>query len=76
MSKKLQLKLAAVAALPEGPLRDAALEPDLAPFPTSRAVWTDTPPIPGFASGGGMGGGDAAKDDAAGRPVGAGRRRK
>ena len=76
LSQKLQLKLAAVAALPEGPLRDAALEPDYTPFPSSRAVWTDTPPIAGFASGGGMGGSGESKDDAGARPVGAGRRRK
>lgn len=78
LSRKLELKLAAVAALPEGPLRAAALEPDLAPFPSSRAVWTDTPPIAGFASGGGgmAGGGGESRDDAGARPVGAGRRRK
>ena len=65
LSKKLELKLAALRRLPEGTLRDAALEPDLAPFPSSSAVWTDTPPIAGFATGGGMGVG-MAKDDAAG----------
>lgn len=63
-----------MAALPEGPLRDAALEPDYSPFPSSRAVWTDTPPIPGFASGG-IGSAES-KDGAGARPVGAGRRRK
>ena len=76
LARKLELKLAAVAALPEGPLRDAALEPDYAPFPSSRAVWTDTPPIAGFASGGGGLGSGESKDDAGARPVGAGRRRK
>jgi len=46
---KLALKQAALDALPPGPVRDAAAAPDLAPFPSARAVWTDTPPIPGFA---------------------------
>ena len=46
---KLALKQAALAALPAGPVRDAAAAPDLTPFPAARGVWTDTPPIPGFA---------------------------
>lgn len=80
LAKKLQLKLSAVAALPEGPLRDAALEPDLSPFPSSRPVWTDTPPVPGFGSGEGVGGGAGGSGGGGGkadeRPVGAGRRRR
>jgi hypothetical protein len=46
---KLALKQAALDALPPGPVRDAAAAPDLSPFPPARGVWTDTPPIPGFA---------------------------
>jgi hypothetical protein len=47
---KLALKHAAVEALPPGPVRDAAAAPDLTPFPPSRPVWTDSPPIPGFSA--------------------------
>lgn len=63
LGAKLRLKRAALAALPAGPVRDAAAAPDYSPFPAGRAVWTDTPPIPGFeaaAAGDGGGGREAA----------------
>ena len=66
---------AAVAALPAGPVRDAAAAPDYSPFPPSRAVWTDTPPIPGFAERGRGDAGAAARGAGAPSRGGAGRRR-
>ncbi|MED6217975.1 hypothetical protein PIB30_022732 [Stylosanthes scabra] len=43
----LRLKKEAIEALPEG-LREAALVPDLAPFPVNRFMATLTPPIEGY----------------------------
>ena len=43
LSTKLQLKLAAVAALPPH-LREAAMVPDMSPIPSNRRVFTETPP--------------------------------
>lgn len=45
LTAKLQIKMAAIAALPEGPLRDAALAEDTALFPPNRLMWTETPPV-------------------------------
>lgn len=47
MMGRIQLKWDAVAALPEGFLRDEASKEDLTPFPPRR-IPTWTPPIPGF----------------------------
>jgi hypothetical protein len=44
LTTKLQLKNAAVAALPAGRLRDAAMVPDLTPFPLNRQMWASSPP--------------------------------
>lgn len=44
---KIKLRQAATAALPPE-LREAASQPDYAPFPLNRQIMTDTPPIPGF----------------------------
>ena len=44
MSTKLRLKREALAALPER-LRAAAEVPDLEPFPLTRAMWSETPPL-------------------------------
>lgn len=73
LATKLALKNAAIAALPAGPVRDAAAAPDYTPFPTNRAVWTDTPPVEGF-SGAGSGGDGGGKGGGAPRRGGAGRR--
>ncbi|CAG9467550.1 unnamed protein product [Pedinophyceae sp. YPF-701] len=43
INEKIRLRDAAIAALPE-PLRAAALEPDLAPFPLARWIATESPP--------------------------------
>jgi hypothetical protein len=40
---KVKLRDAALAALPES-LREAAMAPDLTPFPSTRQVWMETPP--------------------------------
>lgn len=45
LTGKLKLKQAAIAALPEGFLRDAALVEDTAFFPANRMMWTETPPV-------------------------------
>lgn len=50
LTTKLQLKMAAIAALPEGPLREAALLEDTSLFPANRMMWTDTPPVEEKAS--------------------------
>mmetsp|Transcript_9814 Transcript_9814/g.24955 ORF Transcript_9814/g.24955 Transcript_9814/m.24955 type:complete len:180 (+) Transcript_9814:224-763(+) len=47
LSVKLQLKLAAIEALPSG-LKEHASTPDYEPFPTNRWIATDTPPIKGY----------------------------
>lgn len=47
-SARLQLKVAAIAALPEGKLQEAAKVPDYTPFPAARIAATLTPPLPGF----------------------------
>ncbi|KAL5998515.1 hypothetical protein ACLOJK_009458 [Asimina triloba] len=47
-STLLRLKKEAIEALPEGRLREAALVPDLAPFPKERFMATLTPPIEGY----------------------------
>ncbi|XP_058074041.1 uncharacterized protein LOC131222846 [Magnolia sinica] len=47
-STLLRLKKEAIEALPEGPLRDAAMVPDLTPFPKERFMATLTPPIDGY----------------------------
>ena len=44
-SDRLEAKLAAVAALPAGALRDAAAQPDLTPFPIHRILPTESPPM-------------------------------
>lgn len=49
LTTKLQLKEAAIAALPPH-LRAAAEVPDLEPFPANRMMWTETPPVEGFGS--------------------------
>ena len=46
-SNLLRMKKEAIEALPEG-LREAALVPDLAPFPVNRFMATLTPPIEGY----------------------------
>ena len=74
LGAKLRLKLAAVAALPAGPVRNAAAAPDYSPFPAGRGVWTDTPPIPGFEAAASSEGGAAR--DAAPKPRPRGRSRK
>ena len=51
LSGKLKLKEAAIAALPQD-LVAAAREPDYTPFPANRQVWTETPPVEGFAESG------------------------
>ena len=74
LGTKLALKNAAVAALPAGPVRDAAAAPDYTPFPPNRAVWTDTPPVAGFADRAASGeGGSGGKGGGAPRRGGAGR---
>ncbi|PSC71383.1 hypothetical protein C2E20_5334 [Micractinium conductrix] len=50
LSTKLNLKRAAIAALPEH-LRAAAEKPDYEPFPLTRQMWNETPPIEGFGEG-------------------------
>ena len=40
---KVKLRNAAMAALPDS-LREAAMVPDLTPFPSTRQVWMETPP--------------------------------
>ncbi|GBG64174.1 hypothetical protein CBR_g40874 [Chara braunii] len=47
LNLQIQLKEAAIAALPED-LREAALVPDLTPFPINRFAATLTPPIAGY----------------------------
>ena len=47
MTKMIRLRDAAKAALPEA-LQAEASEPDLAPFPLQRRVFTETAPIPDF----------------------------
>lgn len=42
---KVKLRDAAVAALPNQRLRDAAMTMDLTPFPSNRQVWVETPPL-------------------------------
>ncbi|GAQ78255.1 hypothetical protein KFL_000100210 [Klebsormidium nitens] len=49
LQQRIQLKWAAIAALPEGFLRDEASKEDLTPFPPRR-IPTWTPPIPGFSN--------------------------
>lgn len=44
-SARLKLKMAAIAALPAGQLQDAAMVPDLTPFPAGRMAPTLTPPL-------------------------------
>eukprot|EP00271_Cylindrocystis_brebissonii_P017143 TRINITY_DN4327_c0_g1_i1.p1 TRINITY_DN4327_c0_g1~~TRINITY_DN4327_c0_g1_i1.p1 ORF type:complete len:183 (-),score=31.27 TRINITY_DN4327_c0_g1_i1:1028-1576(-) len=44
---RLKMKLAAIEALPEGKLRDAARVPDFSPFPTNRIAASLTPPMQG-----------------------------
>lgn len=46
-SNLLRMKKEAIEALPEG-LREAALVPDLSPFPVNRFMATLTPPIEGY----------------------------
>jgi len=46
-SNLLRMKKEAIEALPEG-LREAALVPDLSPFPANRFMATLTPPIEGY----------------------------
>nr|XP_007135188.1 hypothetical protein PHAVU_010G108400g [Phaseolus vulgaris]ESW07182.1 hypothetical protein PHAVU_010G108400g [Phaseolus vulgaris] len=46
-SNLLKMKKEAIEALPEG-LREAALVPDLSPFPVNRFMATLTPPIEGY----------------------------
>ncbi len=41
---KVKLRDAAIEALPTEALRAAARAPDLAPFPSHRQVWLETPP--------------------------------
>jgi hypothetical protein len=43
----LRLKKEAIEALPEG-LKEAALVPDLSPFPVNRVMASLTPPIEGY----------------------------
>ncbi|OIW04614.1 hypothetical protein TanjilG_30512 [Lupinus angustifolius] len=45
-STLLRMKKEAIEALPEGGLREAALVPDLSPFPANRFMATLTPPPP------------------------------
>lgn len=40
---KVKLRDAAIAALPES-IRNAAMAPDLELFPSTRQVWSETPP--------------------------------
>lgn len=49
LQQRIQLKWDAIAALPEGFLRDEASKEDLTPFPPRRMP-TWTPPIPGFSN--------------------------
>lgn len=42
---KVKLRDAAVAALPNQRLRDAAMTMDLTPFPSNRQMWVETPPL-------------------------------
>lgn len=42
---RLNYKLAAIAAVPEGKLRDAAKEPDYTPFPAKMVAPSLTPPL-------------------------------
>lgn len=51
LTTKIQLRDAAIAALPHG-LREAAEEVDYTPFPADRLVATHTPPIPGYGKSG------------------------
>lgn len=44
-SGRLKAKLAAIAALPPGNLRDAAMQPDWTPFPSHRILPTESPPM-------------------------------
>lgn len=44
-SLRLQYKQAAIAAVPEGKLRDAAKEPDYTPFPAKMVAPALTPPL-------------------------------
>ena len=48
INQKIRLKRAALAALPEGFLRDEATKEDLALFPLKRQTPMVTPPIEGF----------------------------
>ena len=48
INQKIRLKRAALAALPEGFLRDEATKEDLALFPLKRHSPMQTPPIEGF----------------------------
>ena len=47
MNRRIQLRDAAIAAMPED-LRRAARVPDYEPFPANRQMWTHTPPIVGY----------------------------
>ncbi|KAK7275292.1 hypothetical protein RIF29_16404 [Crotalaria pallida] len=47
-STLLRMKKEAIEALPEGGLREAALVPDLTPFPVNRFMATLTPPHEGY----------------------------
>jgi hypothetical protein len=48
INEKIRIKKAAVEALPEGAVRDAARVEDLSLFPLKRKLPTHTPPIDGF----------------------------
>ena len=48
INEKIRIKKAAVEALPEGAVRDAARVEDLSLFPLKRKTPTHTPPIAGF----------------------------
>ncbi|KAK9806641.1 hypothetical protein WJX73_003506 [Symbiochloris irregularis] len=47
LTTRIKLQKAAIAALPPE-LREAASVPDYTPFPLTRQIMTETPPIPGF----------------------------
>jgi len=48
LNEKIRIKMAAIAALPEGETRDAAMVEDTELFPLKRRLPSATPPIPGY----------------------------